>query len=131
MQSRDCRAEPRDSGYLPPPRPAQLLPVHILDGEMLRRQFYFALAVHERCQQLRSLAEVVASEKRLLLTSARRGVVPYFWPGFTSCQSPPSTPGNNCVLVDILVDSMHSTLYCCSFFHLSVSPSVQFQVVVC
>ncbi|CAL8465257.1 g4792 [Coccomyxa elongata] len=74
MQSRECRAEPRDSSYLPAPRPPQLLPVHILDGEMLRRQFYFALAVHERHQQLRSLAKVVAAEKRLLLTSARRGL---------------------------------------------------------
>ncbi len=42
---------------------------------MLRRQFYFALAVHERCQQLRSLSKVMAAEKGLLLTSARRGGV--------------------------------------------------------
>ncbi|BDA50235.1 probable Ankyrin repeat and IBR domain-containing protein 1 [Coccomyxa sp. Obi] len=73
LQSGDCRPQPQDSSYLPPTRPQRPLPVHVQDGEMLRRQFYFALAVHERCQQLRSLAKVVAAEKRLLLTSARRG----------------------------------------------------------
>jgi len=74
MQAGGCRAQPQsDSIYLPAPTENRPLPVHVHDGEMLRRQFYFALAVHERCQQLRLLTKTVAAERELLLTSARRG----------------------------------------------------------
>lgn len=38
---------------LPPPAADRPLPVSIADGEMLRRQFYFAVAVHERAAQVR------------------------------------------------------------------------------
>ena len=75
MQAGSCRVQPQDSDYLPASTPNRPLPLHVQDGEMLRRQFYFALAVHERAVQLRSLSETVAAEKRLLLTSARRGAL--------------------------------------------------------
>ena len=75
MQAGGCRAQPQDCSYLPASTPNRPLPIHVQDGEMLRRQFYFALVVHERAQQLRSLSKAVAAEKKLLLTSARKGVL--------------------------------------------------------
>jgi len=47
--------------------------VSISDGEMLRRQFYFAVAVHERAGQLRGLTAEAAAEKESLLRGARNG----------------------------------------------------------
>ena len=40
---------------------------------MLRRQFYFAVAVHERAAQLNALTAEAAAEKENLLCGARNG----------------------------------------------------------
>lgn len=73
MQAPACRSEPATAGYLPSATPSRPLPVQVHDGEMLRRQFYFALAVHERATQIRTVARRAAVEKERLLRSARRG----------------------------------------------------------
>ncbi|KAK9832549.1 hypothetical protein WJX81_008317 [Elliptochloris bilobata] len=65
--------QPADAG-LPAPSANHPLPVSIADGEMLRRQFYFAVAVHERAAQLRALTADAAAEKENLLRGARDGL---------------------------------------------------------
>ena len=40
---------------------------------MLRRQFYYALAVHERGRQLARITHSAATERERLLRAARRG----------------------------------------------------------
>ena len=73
MQAAGSRSEAARPGYLPAATPSSPMPVQVHDGEMLRRQFYFALAVHERAAQIRGVTRRVAAKKESLLRSARRG----------------------------------------------------------
>jgi hypothetical protein len=76
MQSGGCRSQPAGSCYLPCPTQSKPLPLPVQDGEMLRRQFYFALAVNERASQVQRVTRRVAAAKEALLRSTRKGARP-------------------------------------------------------
>ena len=65
----------QDGRCLPSPSRGRPLPLPVSDGDMLRRQFYYALAVHERRGQLVRIVASATAERERLLRAARKGAL--------------------------------------------------------